>query len=81
MVPFLINAGTDFPELYAFLNQLGDLYLDRIITQHTLQNKIKENIKWGQDTQCCLPSDIVCFAGRGDVKQSFGEDSKNIFSQ
>lgn len=35
MVPFLINAGTDFPELYAFLNQLGDLYSDRIIKQHT----------------------------------------------
>ena len=35
MVPFLINAGIDFPELYAFLNQLGDLYSDRIIRQCT----------------------------------------------
>lgn len=35
MVPFLINVGTDFPELYPFLNQLGDLYSDRIVRQRT----------------------------------------------
>lgn len=35
MVPFLINAMTDFPGLHAFLNQPEDLYSERIIRQHS----------------------------------------------
>lgn len=65
---------------HAFLNQLEDLSSQNNKTADLKRNKNKGEYKIGEETQCCLLSDTICFARRGDVKQSFGEDSRNICS-